>query len=363
LGNKVGKVLRATVRIEFMKIKIKCYILLFMVLLVTVVVFISACGNSNNSPVAPASTPTPTPAYSFVTQLGSSAPATGGGNGQLNFPIGVAVDNSGDVYVADTNNNRVQVFTAGSYAYQWGSSAAVSGSGNGQFYYPEDIAMDTKILGDLYVADTDNERIQKFGAYGSYITQWGSYGTANGDFEIPAGVAVDGSGNVFIADDFNNRIDMFSSSGIYITQFGSGAPVSGSGPGQFREPNGIAVNNLGDFYVADSGNSRIQEITYNGAFVTQWGQGCSGVGYLCRPTGIAVDSSGFVYVTDQIENLVQKFTSNGTFVTTIGINADISGGGSGPGQFNTPHGIAVDSSGNVYVADSGNNRIEIFKQN
>src|ERR1700677_4889072 len=123
-----------------MKMKLNSYILIFMVLLVTLVAFISACGNSNNSPTSPAPTPTPTPPYSFVTQLGASAPAAGNGYGQLNFPMDVAVDNSGDVYIADTNNNCIQVFTSGSFGFQWGSSAAVSGSGNGQFYHPEGIA-------------------------------------------------------------------------------------------------------------------------------------------------------------------------------------------------------------------------------
>ena len=331
------------------------------VLAVTYSFLLSGC--PSKPPTSPA--PTPTPAYSYYGQIGSSAPATGGNNGQFNFPIGVAVDSSGNIFVTDTKNNRVQRFdSAFSYTLQWGSSAPATGGAVGQFNYPSGIAMDTfTLFGFLYVVDTDNNRIQKFNSSGTSVTQWGTYGTSNGQFELPYGVAVDASGYVYVTDTWNNRVQKFDSNGVYQIQWGNGAPASGSGPGQFNEPAGIAADNQGYIYVSDWGNSRIQKFNSSGVFQKQWGPPCGDptIGNLCSPRGIAIDPWGNVIVADQIENAILKYDSNGNFLGLIGNY--VFGGGSGPGQISNPHGIAVDSSGNVYVADNGNNRIEIFKKN
>ena len=115
------------------------------------------------------------------------------------------------------------------------------------------------------MADYDNNRVEKFDSNGKYLTQWGSYGTSNGQFEGPSGIAVDSSNNVYVADiGNNNRIEKFSSSGNYLTQWGS----SGSGNGQFYSPQGIAVDSTGNFiYVADFGNHRIQVFVNNANIV------------------------------------------------------------------------------------------------
>src|SRR5436190_20760937 len=119
-------------------------------------------------------------AQSYLTQWGSQ----GSGNGQFNVPNGVATDASGNVYVADTRNHRIQKFTdTGTYLMQWGSQ----GSGNGQFSTPSGVATDAG--GNVYIADTSNSRIQKFTGTGTYITKWGSCGSGNGQFHTPSGVA------------------------------------------------------------------------------------------------------------------------------------------------------------------------------
>ena len=271
--------------------------------------------------------------------------SNGTGNGQFNNPFGVAVDSSGDVYVADTSNYRIQKFSsAGAYLTQWGTN----GTANGQFMLPYGVAVDAS--GDVYVADTSNNRIQKFTSAGTYLTQWGSFGTGDGQFEFPAAVAVDASGDVYVADSSNNRIQKFTSTGTYLTQWGT----NGTGNGQFRYPYGVAVDSSGNVYVADSSNNRVQKFTSTGAYLTQWGTNGTGNGQFSVPDGVAVDSSGNVYVSDTYNNRMQKFTSTGAYLTQWGTT------GTGNGQFQRPMGVAVDASGNVYVAEWSNHRVQKF---
>jgi len=183
-----------------------------------------------------------------------------------------------------------------------------------------------------------------------FLLKWGSYGTGDGQFRYPSGVAVDSSGSVYVADRSNNRIQKFNSSGAFITKWGS----YGTGDGQFRYPSGVAVDSSGNVYVADEDNHRIQKFDSNGTFITKWGTSGTGDGQFRYPSGVAVDSSGNVYVADRDNHRIQKFDSNGTFITKWGTS------GTGDGQFRYPTGVAVDSSGNVYVADEDNHRIQKF---
>jgi DNA-binding beta-propeller fold protein YncE len=176
----------------------------------------------------------------------------------LSWPAGIAVDSSsGNVYVADTANNRIQVFSSnGTYISEWGRY----GRADGNLRYPAGIAVDSS-SGNVYVADTANNRIQVFSSNGTfsngtYISQWGGYGTRNGTFSHPAGIAVDSSsGNVYVADTANNRIQVFSSNGTYISKLGT----YGYFEENLRSPEGIAVDSSsGNVYVADTANNRIQ---------------------------------------------------------------------------------------------------------
>jgi DNA-binding beta-propeller fold protein YncE len=297
----------------------------------------------------------------YITQWGSN----GSGDGQLNFPESVAIDSSGNVYIADSGNNRIQKFSSdGTFITKWGSL----GNGTGQFHEPSGIAVDSS--GNVYVADFSNDRIQKFSSTGTFITKWGSPGSGDGQFATPYGVAVDSSGNVYVSDE-NHRIQKFTSTGTFITKWGS-VPW-GNGDGQFATPIGIAVDYSGNIYVADMENKRVQKFTSTGTFITKWGSAIVNVsdinidGKFGFVIGIAVDSSGNVYVSDSCgacrgangsgSNHIQEFSSTGTFITKFGSR------GSGDGQFNFnvySNTIAVDSSGNIYVADTGNNRIQKF---
>ena len=184
----------------------------------------------------------------------------------------------------------------------------------------------------------------------SFVTRWGSYGSANGSFDTLSGVCSDPSGFIYVADTYNDRIQKFDSSGGFVTTWGS----SGSANGSFSYPFGVCSDPSGFIYVADSGNNRIEKFDSSGGFVTAWGSYGSANGSFNDPFGVCSDPSGFIYVADTYNYRVQKFDSSGGFVTTWGSY------GSANGSFKYPTGVCADPSGFIYVADSGNNRIEKF---
>jgi len=297
----------------------------------------------------PIPTPTPDPAsipHHYVAQWGSF----GTDAGQFQSPQGIALDSSGNIYVTDAGNNRIQKFnSSGGYLAQWGSF----GTDAGQFQSPQGIALDSS--GNIYVTDSLNHRIQKFNSSGGYLAQWGSFGTGDGQFQNPAGIAINSSNEVYVVDGENHRIQKFNSSGDLFTKWGS----NGSGAGQFRSPRGIALGSSSDVYVVDVDNQRIQKFDSSGGFLAKWGSLGAGNGEFQNPQGIALDSSGKEYVTDVTNYRIQKFTASvfdspGVFLTKWGSQ------GSGDGQFEAPYGIAVDSSTNVYVTDTLNHRIQKF---
>jgi hypothetical protein len=279
--------------------------------------------------------------WQFDLQWGTS----GSGDGQLFTPRAVATDSAGNVYVADTGNNRIQQFdSSGAFIRKWGGS----GSGAGQFNYPDGVAVGP--AGHVYVADTGNHRIEEFDPSGAFVRQWGSKGSRSGQFRYPDGVAVDSVGHVFVTDRDNNRVQEFDSSGAFIRKWGS----KGSGNGRFRSPEDVATDAAGHVYVADRDNSRVQEFDSSGAFIRKWGSQGSGNGQFSSPGGVAVDSVGHVFVADRDNNRVQEFDSSGAFIRKWGSK------GSGGGQFNVPQGIAADAFGHLYVADAGNDRLQRF---
>jgi streptogramin lyase len=279
----------------------------------------------------------------YLFQWGDS----GSGNGQLQNPIGIATDASGNIYIADTNNHRIQKFDSnGTYLAQWGSL----GSGDGQFNHPTGVAVDS--TGNVYVVDGENNRIQKFDSNGLYLAQWGTSGSGDGQFTIPQGIAVDIVGNVYVVDTFNDRIQKFDNNGTYLTQWGG----YGTGDGQFYYPLGIAVDSAGSIYVADGGNNRIQKFDSHGTYQSQWGSYGFGNGQFREPVGLAVDRAGNVYVSDNT-NGVQRFDSNGMYLSKWGKQGAIND------QLSFPSGIVVNASGIIYVTDGGNNRVQVFGSN
>ena len=287
-------------------------------------------------------------AFAPMRTLGSS----GTGSGKFKSAAGVAVDASGNVFVADTSNHRVQRYDAA--AGTWATLGGLSyGSGNGQFALPSGVAVDPSGTGQaVVVADTNNSRVQVLTNALAYSAQFGSFGTGNGQFSLPHGVAVDGAGNRWVADTFNSRVQVFTSGGSYSAQFGS----SGTGDGQFLRPSGVAVAPDGSVLVADKNIHRVQRFSSGGVYQSQFGVYGSGVGQFASPVGIACDSAGNVYVADSDNHRVQVFDPGGNVLALFG------GYGSGAGQMRSPAGVAVDFAGNVYVAESGNDRVSVWGQ-
>jgi hypothetical protein len=284
-----------------------------------------------------------TSAPNFVTKWGS----LGSGDGQFYAAVGVAVDGSGNIYVTDSCNGRVQKFdSSGAFLTKWGSA----GTGDGQFGGCGQFQIAVDGSGNVYVADSWNNRVEKFDSSGTFLTKWGSFGSGDGQFYAPSGIAVDGSGNVYVADPGNSRVQKFDSSGAFLTKWGS----YGTGPGQMWDPYGIAVDGSGNVYVADTTNHRVEKWDSSGNFVTQWGSYGTGNGQFQGVYGVAVDGSGNVYIPDAGLGRVQKFDSSGDLLTKWGSP------GTGDGQLAYPLGVAVDGSGNVYVADTSNSRIQKF---
>lgn len=362
----------------------------------------------------------------------------GAGSGQFNTPDQVAIDASGNVFVADSANNRVQKFTAAGvhsanigsligcrgvavdssgniYAsltggtikkyssalvLQWTSTAfgadfvhlatdgtvvwattashtirvyacsdgtfittyGASGSGNGQFNDPIGIAHDGA---NLYVVDRDNSRVQKLTPGYAYAAKVGASGSGNGQFAQARGMAVDSTGRVLVCDEDNERIQRFTNALVFDSVLVAGG--AGSGDGQFASNNGpydIAMNADDSFWVADKGNARIQKFTAAGAYSAQVGVlgttwalqgtfGSTGTGNdnFDTPNQVAVDSSGNVYIADRENDRLIKRNSSGAYVSSISGLTGITG-------------VAVDSSGNIYTSeDAGAGFATLYKYN
>jgi DNA-binding beta-propeller fold protein YncE len=298
--------------------------------------------NAGGSTVSssPATNAVPGTAPSFSLAFGKK----GAGNGELNGPTTTATDASGNVWVTDTTNNRIQEFSpAGAFMAAYGSY----GSGNGQFSGPWGIAIN-KSTGNVYVSDQSNFRVEEFASTGTFIRSFGSNGSGNGQFSWTAGLAIDPSGNVWVDDYGNNRVQEFTESGQFLQKLGS----EGTGNGQFKGPLNIAFS-AGNLYVVDYGNNRVQAFSMSGGYLGQFGSTGSGNGQFLSPWGIATDPrTGDLYVADYGNGRVQQFNPAGGYVAAFG------SAGTGNGQFSGPTGVATGASGEIYAEDNGNNRIE-----
>jgi RHS repeat-associated protein len=424
-------------------------------------VFVTDTGNERVREITPAQSESQAGAKgSIVTVLGSASSGTGGDGGQatdaqLHAPWGTATDALGDIYVADELNNRVQEIAATTHT-QWGftlvagdvytiagSGAGSSGSSgdggaatSGLLHNPIGVALDSS--GDLFIADSANDRIQFVAAascssgcsfslasttigdvYTIAGSSTGSSGTS-GDggaatsalLHLPYGVALDAKGNLYIADTANNRIqEVAASTGtqwgqsmtaddIYTVAGSSTGAGGASGDGggatyaRFNEPVGLSLDAAGDLYIADGGNNRVQEVA--AATGTQWGQsmtaddmytiagssashGASGDGgaasaaKLYMPYSVAIDTAGDLYIADGGNNRVQEiaaatgtqwgqsmtandiYTVAGSSSGTSGSSGD--GGSASSALLHTTAGIAIAPSGALYVSDQANNQL------
>jgi sugar lactone lactonase YvrE len=306
-----------------------------------------------------------------------------GSAARFNNPWGIAVDASGNVYVADTDNHVIRKITSGGVVNNLAGLPGTSGSADGTgsaalFSQPQGVTVDS--LGNVYVADTGNHTIRKITSAGVVTTLAGlagNSGTNNGTgsvarFYEPEGIVVNGAGTIlYVADTWNHTIRSVTSGGAVVT-FAGTATTAGANNGtgtaaQFNNPQGVALDSLGNVYVGDTGNQLIRKIT-TGAVVTTLAGSAGNVGtnnatgtsaLFWGPQGLAVGTGNSVYVADSFNNAVRKVTSAGV-VTTFAGNPAASGSTDASGTaatFSQPQGIAIDTAGNLFVADSANGTI------
>lgn len=307
---------------------------------------------------------------------------------KLNYPTGVAVDKAGNIYIADANNNKVRkVSTTGVITTIAGNgTSGFSGDGGqataAQLKYPTNVAVD--LSGNVYITDANNARIRKVTPAGIISTYVGDgslgYGGDGGQataaqLHNPRGLHVDAAGNLYIAAMFSQKVRVVDPTGIINTVAGTGTSgYAGDGgsaiSAQLKDPSGIGKDAAGNMYIADKSNHCIRKVTPTGTISTIAGNdvtadftGDGGPATAARmktPLTVKVDKYNNIFVLDMGNNRVRKINSSGVISTVAGTTALGSAGDGGPAtaaSFNFPQDIALDTLGNVYIADAGNNKV------
>lgn len=355
----------------------KKYLYFGLVLVLILMVALSGCGGGNgrggyggggnggggNTPYLP----------TITTIAGTGVAGYDGDGGKaidakLNSPWGVAVDSYGNIYIADTNNYRIRKVDSSGDISTFAGNGSFGFAGDGgpatsaQLNVPRGVAVDSE--GNIYIADKDNDRIRKVDSTSGIISMLvgkdSSYPAKFVALENPSGVAVDSNGNIFIADSTNHYIRKVSS-GVISTFVGKDSSEYNA---DLNLPLGVAVDSNRNLYIADTNNHCIRKVNLTSksisiiAGIKSEPPGHSGDGSQAKeaklntPSGVAVDSHGNVYIADWGNNCIRKVNSEGIISTFVGnkgsaIYADLKG----------PRGVAVDSDGNIYIADTDNHRV------
>jgi tripartite motif-containing protein 71 len=284
----------------------------------------------------------------------------GNGNGEFSACVGIAIGSNDEVYTAEFHNQRVQKFTSDG-RFLGGFPVQPHAGG---------LAVDEQ--GNVYVAHWNSNKVAVYAPSGKLLRQWGQKGTADGEFQLPGSIAYGPDRLLYVPDQGNSRIQKFTPQGEFVGKWGS----HGTGPGQFggghppgsrfAGPQFIAFDAAGNVYTTDAALDRVQKFTPDGRLLAFWGSESSEPGgfgpppvdkqgreVTAGPIGICVDRENRVWVS-ATNSRVQLFANDGTFLCGLG------GKGTEPGHFHLPHGIALDSQGCLYVADTMNSRIQKF---
>ncbi len=308
------------------------------------------------------------------TLAGSSAGFADGQDSAAQFgtPRDIAVDATGNVYVADFGNNKIRKITPTGMVSTFAGSTSGTAEGQGtaaQFTNTRAIAID--FSGNLYVADAGNNKIRKITPSGLVSTlAGGTVGFADGQgtaaqFDSPTGIITDMSGNLYVADSDNDKIRKITPTGVVTTIAGStrGFADGQGGLAQFNDPTGITLDSLGNLFVIDENTHKIRKITPTGlvstiAGSTQGftnGQGTASQFFL--PFGITIDASGNLFVADASNHQIRKITPSGLVTTIAGSSSGYQDGSGINAKFSNPNGLKVDANGDIIVVDKANHKI------
>jgi sugar lactone lactonase YvrE len=280
--------------------------------------------------------------------------------GEFSACVGIAIGKNDEVYTAEFRNQRVQRFTPEG---QFLGAFAVQPHAGG-------VAVDLE--GNVYVAHWNSNKLAAYSASGKLLREWGRKGTKDGEFQLPGSVALGPDGLLYVPDQGNSRVQKFTKDGKFVAkwgkhgkepgQFGGSVPAGG----RFAGPQFVAFDRAGNVYATDAALDRVQKFTPEGKLLAFWGtdsaepggfgppplnkDGKPGQG---GPIGLCVDRQNRVWVS-ATNNRVQQFTNSGKYLRGIG------GAGTEAGRFHTPHGLALDSLGCLYVVDTMNSRIQKF---
>jgi len=348
-------------------------------------VYVADWGNHRVRKIDASGTVTTVAGYGTRGYAGDGGPAT---NAFLAFPTGLAIDAAGNLYIADSWNRSIRKVGINGALTTVAGNGVLGFSGDGgpallaSMGDPFSVAVDN--AGNIYVADSENGRVRKVNAYGVISTIAGNglfmFSGDNGpatraNLNRPAGVGTDAAGNVYIADMLNNRIRRIATDGSITTVAGNGVlGFSGDGgpatTASLAWPEGsLAIDNSGNLYIADTGNNRIRRVSPDGTMTTFAGRGLAGFSgdggpvtnaTFNEPAGLALDAAGNLYIVDRSNSRVRRVDSRGVITTFAGSSRAGFGGDGGPAtaaSLFSPSAIALDSAGNVYIADTSNGRV------